>query len=87
MADEESGVVTTNDLIPSVQGDWRNWKTNGRFKETKIKDGVSIGANSTIICGVTLNEGAFIGAGSVVTKDAESGYLYYGNPAKKIRKK
>jgi len=47
-----------------------------------IKTGASIGANSTIICGVTIGEYAMIGAGSVVTKDVEPYTLVMGNPAK-----
>jgi UDP-2-acetamido-3-amino-2,3-dideoxy-glucuronate N-acetyltransferase len=56
------------------------------FKPTLIKQGATIGANSTIICGVTIGQYAMIGAGSVVTKDVEPYCLYYGNPAKYIRK-
>lgn len=52
------------------------------FKATTIKKGASIGANSTIICGVTIGEYALIGAGSVVTKDIPNFALVYGNPAK-----
>lgn len=72
------GVVTTNDYFPTLPvGDWSH-----RFKSTVIKDKVSIGANTTIICGVTIEEGAMIGAGSVVTRSTEPNGLYYGNPAK-----
>lgn len=52
------------------------------YKETRVKKGVSIGANATIVCGVTLGEYCFIGAGSVVTKDVKPYALMYGNPAK-----
>ena len=48
-------------------------------------NGVSIGANSTIICGIVLYEGCLIGAGSVVTNDIQSGKIAYGNPAKEIK--
>ena len=51
------------------------------FKRTIIQEGVSIGANSTIICGIKLNNYCFVGAGSVVTKDVKSFSLVYGNPA------
>jgi UDP-2-acetamido-3-amino-2,3-dideoxy-glucuronate N-acetyltransferase len=71
--------ITTNDFIPQVDGDW---KTNGRFRTTLFKKGCSIGANSTIICGVTIGEGVLIGAGSVVTKDIPPKCKAYGNPAK-----
>lgn len=51
------------------------------FKPTLVKRGVSIGANATILCGVTLGCYAFIGAGAVVTKDVPDYALVYGNPA------
>lgn len=51
-------------------------------EKTLVKRGASIGANSTIMCGVTIGEGAMIGAGSVVTKDIPSYTLAYGGPAK-----
>jgi UDP-2-acetamido-3-amino-2,3-dideoxy-glucuronate N-acetyltransferase len=46
-----------------------------------VKEGCSIGANATIVCGVTLGAYAFIGAGAVVTKDVKDYALVYGNPA------
>jgi len=46
-----------------------------------VKEGASIGANSTIVCGVTISEYAMVGAGSVVTKDVPPFGLVYGNPA------
>jgi len=54
------------------------------YKKTTIKNGVSIGANATIICGVTLGEYCFIGAGTVVTKDVPAFALIVGNPGKQI---
>jgi len=51
------------------------------FQSTKVLKGVTIGANSTIICGINIGEYAFIGAGSVVTKDVKKFEKYYGNPA------
>jgi len=49
---------------------------------TFIKKGASIGANATILCGVTIGEYAMVGAGSVVTKDVPDFALLYGNPAR-----
>lgn len=52
------------------------------YKTTLIKKGVSIGANATIVCGNTLHEFAFIGAGTVVTKDVPAYALIIGNPGR-----
>lgn len=52
------------------------------YKKTWVKKGASIGANATIVCGVTIGEYALIGAGSVITKDVLPYQLVYGNPAK-----
>ena len=52
------------------------------YKKTLIKKGASIGANATIICGVTIGDYAFIGAGCVITKDVKNFALMKGNPAK-----
>ncbi len=54
------------------------------FKKTYIQDGVSLGANSTIICGISVGKFALIGAGAVVTKDVQNYALMVGNPAKRI---
>lgn len=51
------------------------------FKPTLVKKGATIGANATIICGNTIGEYAFTGAGAVVTKDIPDYALAYGNPA------
>ena len=52
------------------------------YKKTLVKKGASIGANSTIVCGNSIGEYAFIGAGSVITKNVKPYSLMYGNPAK-----
>ena len=52
------------------------------FKKTLIKKGASIGANATIVCGNTIGEYAFIGAGAVVTKDVPAYALIVGNPGR-----
>jgi UDP-2-acetamido-3-amino-2,3-dideoxy-glucuronate N-acetyltransferase len=52
------------------------------FKKTLIKKGASIGANATVVCGVTIGSYAFVGAGSVITKDIPDFAMFYGNPAK-----
>lgn len=74
------GVTFTNDLYPDVN----NWNEE-KIVPTFVKDNVSIGANSTIICGITLSENCLIGAGSVVTKNIESNMIAMGNPATEIK--
>ncbi len=54
------------------------------FKVTLVKKGATIGANATIICGVTLGDYCFIGAGAVVTKDVLPHALVLGNPSKQV---
>ena len=54
------------------------------YKKTLIKRGVTLGANCTIICGVTIGSFAFIGAGAVISKDVPSYALMVGVPAKQI---
>jgi UDP-2-acetamido-3-amino-2,3-dideoxy-glucuronate N-acetyltransferase len=50
------------------------------FRKTSVRKGATIGANVTIVCGNTIGQYAFIGAGSVVTKDIPDYALVYGNP-------
>src|SRR6478735_5690822 len=54
------------------------------YRETRVKRGSSIGANATIVCGVTLGEFAFIGAGAVVTTDVPAYGLMVGVPARRV---
>jgi acetyltransferase-like isoleucine patch superfamily enzyme len=68
-------VTFTNDFTP------RSKQYPKKFLKTVIKKGSSIGANSTIIGGVTINEYSMIGAGSVVTKNIGIQELWYGNPS------
>ncbi len=67
----------TNDFRPRAFI-WNEEKVG----KTLVKKGASIGANSTIVCGVEIGEYAMVGAGSVVTKDVPPFGLVYGNPAK-----
>tara|TARA_B100000945_G_C20407199_1_gene610665 strand:- start:908 stop:1414 length:507 start_codon:yes stop_codon:yes gene_type:complete len=70
-------VVFTNIKIPRAKFPQ---KGSRYYKKTLIKKSTTIGANSTIICGVTIGEYAFIGAGSVITKDIPPFSLVVGNP-------
>jgi len=53
------------------------------YRKTLVRRGVSIGANATVVCGITLGQYAFIGAGAVVTKDVPDFALMVGNPARR----
>lgn len=53
------------------------------YRKTLVKRGASIGANATVVCGSTIGEYAFIGAGSVVTRDVPAYALVMGNPARR----
>ncbi|HHP7241118.1 MAG TPA: acyltransferase [Cyclobacteriaceae bacterium] len=54
------------------------------YQKTIVKEGVSIGANATIVCGITLGKYSFIGAGAVVIKDVKPYTLIVGNPGRPI---
>lgn len=54
------------------------------YRKTIIRQGVTLGANCTIICGVTVGEHAFVGAGTVVNKDVQPFALVVGNPARQV---
>ncbi len=71
-------VTFTNDPYPRAF----IWDKSRVGKKIVVKKGASIGANSTILCGVVIGEYAMVGAGSVVTKDVPAHALVYGNPAK-----
>jgi UDP-2-acetamido-3-amino-2,3-dideoxy-glucuronate N-acetyltransferase len=72
-------VVFTNVLNPRSAVNRR-----GEYLQTYVRQGASIGANATIVCGITIGEFAFIGAGAVVTKDIKPYALIVGNPGKQI---
>lgn len=69
-------VCFTNDKVP------RAFDPEWTITPTLVRKGASIGANSTIVCGITIGKYAMIAAGSVVTKNVESYSLVMGNPAK-----
>ena len=69
----------TNDMYP------RSKQYPTEYPKTLIKKGASVGANSTILPGITIGYNSIIGAGSVVTKDIPDNVIVAGNPAKIIR--
>jgi UDP-2-acetamido-3-amino-2,3-dideoxy-glucuronate N-acetyltransferase len=70
----------TNDKVP------RAFNPNWKITKTLVQQGASIGANSTIICGIVIGEYSMVAAGSVVTKDVPSYTLVAGNPALVVAK-
>lgn len=72
-------VAFTNDKFP------RSKQYPELFPKIQVQKGASIGANATILPGVTIGENAMVGAGSVVTKDVPAMAVVMGNPAKIIR--
>jgi UDP-2-acetamido-3-amino-2,3-dideoxy-glucuronate N-acetyltransferase len=71
-------VVFTNDKNAPSNGAWR------AAPPTVVEDGVSIGANATILPNITIGAGAKIGAGAVVTKSVPPGAVMVGNPARMV---
>ncbi len=73
-------MVFTNDMNPRVAFK----KAADKFLPTRVKKGASIGANVTIVCGTTIGEQAFVGAGSVVIRNVPAHAMVVGNPARRI---
>jgi UDP-2-acetamido-3-amino-2,3-dideoxy-glucuronate N-acetyltransferase len=70
--------VFTNDRFPrAAGGDWE-------VVDTHVREGASIGANATIVCGVEIGRWAVVGAGSVVTRDVAPHERVVGNPARRL---
>lgn len=83
------GVMFINDRRPravnadgtlQADGDWR-------LERTVVRRDASIGSNATILCGVTVGEGALVGAGSVVTRDVPAHAVVAGNPARVLERR
>ncbi|HZX44978.1 MAG TPA: acyltransferase [Candidatus Nanoarchaeia archaeon] len=78
-----------NDKIPRAtnkEGNLKEEGTDWKIESTHVKDGASIGANATILCGVTIGKNSIVGAGAVVTRDIPDNVIVAGNPAKIIGK-
>lgn len=80
------GVMFINDKYPraTTQGGSLQSEADWVCVPTVVKKRASIGSNATILCGITIGEGALIGAGSVVTRDVPAGAVVAGNPARPI---
>jgi UDP-2-acetamido-3-amino-2,3-dideoxy-glucuronate N-acetyltransferase len=84
-----TGVILENDVFCGPSAVFTNVVNprshvirRNEYKQTLVKRGASIGANATIVCGVTLGCYCFVGAGSLVTRDVPDYALVYGNPAR-----
>ena len=73
-------VTFTNDRFP------RSKQYPAKFENTIIRKGASLGAGTTVLCGIEIGENAMIGAGSVVTKNIPANELWVGNPAHFVKK-
>jgi len=73
-------VVFTNDMRPRV----RYQTTAEDWLETHVDEGASLGANSTILCGIRIGRNALVGAGAVVTRDVDAHAIVLGNPARQV---
>lgn len=82
------GVMFINDKYPRATTENGGLQTEADWVciPTRIEKRASIGSNATILCGVTVGEGALVGAGSVVTRDVPAGAVVAGNPARIIKK-
>ena len=78
-----------NDKFPQAVNPDGSLQTDADWKviPTRVGKRASIGTSATILCGVTIGEGALVGAGSVVTKDVPPGATVIGNPARVVKKK
>ena len=83
------GVIFINDRDPWAVNPDGSLKTEADWTcvPTLVKRRAAIGSNATIMCGVTIGEGALVGAGAVVTKDVPPNTVVAGNPAKVLRKR
>jgi UDP-2-acetamido-3-amino-2,3-dideoxy-glucuronate N-acetyltransferase len=77
-------VVFTNDPNPRAKYPKKNYPQYGRWLPTIVKEGASIGANATIVCGNKIGRWAFVGAGAVVTKEVPDYALVVGVPARVV---
>jgi UDP-2-acetamido-3-amino-2,3-dideoxy-glucuronate N-acetyltransferase len=82
------GVMFINDRYPRATAGSGEIQTEADWEvvPTLVKHGASLGSNATILCGVTVGEGAIVGAGSVVIEDVPAKTIVAGNPARVIRK-
>lgn len=74
--------VLTNDPFPRSHPDYKGHPE--KWRPTVLREGATVGANATIVCGVTAGSWCYVGAGAVVTRDVPAHALVAGNPARRI---
>jgi len=79
---EEDAFLGPSMVFTNVLNPRSHVNRKDEYKHTLVKRGASIGANATIVCGITLGRYCFIGAGAVVTRDVPDYALVYGNPGR-----
>jgi UDP-2-acetamido-3-amino-2,3-dideoxy-glucuronate N-acetyltransferase len=80
------GVMFTNGIMPRATTEDGRLQRDGDWEciPTLVRRGAAIGSNATLVCGVTIGEGAMVGAGAVVTRDVPDHAIVAGNPARVI---
>ncbi len=80
------GVMFTNDIYPKAVNDEGQLQTETDWKvvPTYVRSRASIGSNATILCGITIGEGALVGAGAVVVRDVPDHAIVAGVPARVV---
>lgn len=81
------GVMFTNDRLPRATNPDGSPQSDADWKcvPTLVKRGASLGSGAVLLCGITIGEGALVGAGAVVTKDVPPRGVVAGNPARLIK--
>jgi len=86
-----SGITVEDDVflgpsmvLTNIKNPRSEFSQRGKYAKTRICKGATIGANATIVCGITIGAYSFVGAGSVVTKDVKPYALMVGSPAKQV---
>ncbi len=74
--------VLTNDPVPRSHPDYKG--QSAKWLPTHLREGATVGANATIVCGNTLHPWCYVGAGAVVTHDVAAHALVAGNPARRL---
>ena len=81
---DDDSFIGPNAIFTNIKNPRSHVNRHGKFEETHVKKGASIGANVTVLCGLTLGSFCLVGAGAVLTKNIPDYALIVGNPGKQI---